>query len=51
MCLKGICGTEDMVILKNSIFSESALIGIRTLERPDDDHNPYALEGNMRNFK
>lgn len=37
--------------LKNSIFPESALIGIRTLERPDVDHNPCALGGNMRNSK
>ena len=37
--------------LQNSIFSESALINIRTLKRPDVDHWLCVLVGNMRNLK
>ena len=45
-----ICGTEDLMIF-NSIFPESALINVWTAKRPDIDHGPSVLVGNMRNSK
>ena len=35
---------------QNSMFPESALINIRALGRPDVDHRPCVLVGNMRNL-